>query len=125
MKGSFLGLRTTIYKVNDLATARDWYTQILGFKPYFDEPYYVGFNVGGYELGLLPDNVALEPKSDGVVAYWGVDDIELSFHKLIGAGALSHEQPEEVGGGIKTATVKDPWGNVFGIIENPHFALPA
>jgi hypothetical protein len=26
-----------------------------------------------------------------------------------------------VGGGIKVASVQDPFGNLFGIIENPHF----
>ncbi len=123
MKGNFLGLRTTIYKVSDIVKAKTWYAKVLGFKPYFDESYYVGFSVGGYELGLQPEDVATS-KAENVVTYWGVDDIELSFHKLIGAGATAHEQPEEVGEGIKTATVKDPWGNVFGIIENTHFILP-
>ncbi len=123
MKGNFLGLRTTIYKVSDVAKAKAWYTKVLGYKPYFDEPYYVGFNVGGYELGLQPDDKPAS-KSENVVTYWGVDDIELSFHKLIGAGAIAYEQPEEVGEGIKVAAVKDPWGNVFGIIENTHFELP-
>jgi len=81
----------------------------------------VGFNVAGYELGLQPE----EPATDagGVVTYWGVADIEISFHKLIAAGAVACEQPEEVGEGIKTATVTDPWGNVFGIIENRYFSL--
>ncbi len=50
----FLGLRTAIYHVDDIERARDWYSSILGFKPYFDEPFYVGFNVAGYELGLQP-----------------------------------------------------------------------
>ncbi|MDJ1470678.1 VOC family protein [Cytophagaceae bacterium DM2B3-1] len=123
MKESFLGLRTTIYKVNDIIKAKEWYSQVLGISPYFDESYYVGFNVGGYELGLQPEEQSSPFKSDNVVTYWGVSDIELSFYKLIAAGAVVHEQPEEVGEGIKTASVKDLWGNVVGIIENPHFAL--
>ncbi len=123
MKGNFLGLRTTIYKVTDIEKAKAWYTKVLGYGPYFDEPYYVGFNVGGYELGLQPDDKPAD-KSENVVTYWGVDDIELSFHRLIGAGATVHEQPEEVGEGIKVASVKDLWGNVVGIIENVHFKLP-
>ena len=51
----FLGLRTVVYKVSDLGRAKAWYTKVLGIEPYFDEPFYVGFNVGGYELGLDPD----------------------------------------------------------------------
>src|SRR5688500_8666444 len=50
-----LGLRTIIYKVPDLARAKAWYGETFGISPYFDEPFYVGFNVGGYELGLDPD----------------------------------------------------------------------
>ncbi len=50
----FLGLRTAIYHVHDIDKAKDWYSSILGFKPYFDEPFYVGYNVAGYELGLQP-----------------------------------------------------------------------
>ena len=62
----FLGLRTVIYPSPDLATAKAWYTQALGQDPYFDEPFYVGFNVGGYELGLDPNgDVAVGPSPIG------------------------------------------------------------
>ena len=50
----FLGLRTVIYPVRDLDTAKRWWSTVLGIAPYFDQPYYVGFNVGGYELALDP-----------------------------------------------------------------------
>src|SRR5438552_6790905 len=50
-----LGLRTLIYPVTDLDAAKAWFTELVGFGPYFDEPFFVGFSVGGYELGLLPD----------------------------------------------------------------------
>lgn len=119
----FLGLRTAIYHVNDIEQGRDWYTSILGFGPYFDEPFYVGFNVGGYELGLQPTEASSEGKSESVVAYWGVDDAEAALQRLVKLGAAKHEDVQDVGGGIKVATVKDPFGNVFGVIENPHFKL--
>ena len=83
-----LGLRTAIYHTPDIAAAKLWYMKFLGFPPYFDQPFYVGFNVGGFELGLTPDD-------------------------------------DPVGEGIRVADVLDPWGNVFGIIENPNFRLPA
>jgi len=120
----FLGLRTAIYHANDIDAAKAWYSSVLGFAPYFDQPFYVGFNVGGYELGLQPNEGEASQKSDGVVAYWGVDDAAAAVKQLIDQGAIVHEQLQDVGEGIKVATVKDPFGNVFGVIENPHFKLP-
>ncbi len=114
------GLRTAIYKVSDLARAKAWYGQAFGIAPYFDEPFYVGFNVGGFELGLDPDVPAANGPG-GVVAYWGVDDVEASYAHLIGLGAKSHEEPKAVGGDIKVASVLDPFGNIIGLICNPGF----
>lgn len=122
MQTPFLGLRTAIYKVYDLAEATEWYKNILGTEPYFNEPFYVGFNVGGFELGLQPQEEAGQ-KNDGVTAYWGVENVEATRAMLLSAGASPYEDPTDVGGGIIVAAVKDPWGNVFGIIFNPNFAL--
>ena len=123
MKKDFLGLRTAIYKVSDIDKAKEWYSKILNIQPYFDEPFYVGFNVGGYELGLQPEEVLSASKSEGVNAYWGVEDVKGVYKKLLSLGGISFEEPTDVGGGITVATVKDPWGNVFGIIHNPNFAI--
>lgn len=120
----FLGLRTAIYHVKDMDAAKAWYSSVLGFAPYFDQPFYVGFNVGGYELGLQPSEGEAGQKSDGVVAYWGVDDAAAAVKHLMEQQATVHEELQDVGEGIKVATVKDPFGNVFGVIENPHFKLP-
>ncbi len=122
----FLGLRTAAYHVSDIAKAKEWYTSILGFAPYFDQPFYVGFNVGGYELGLQPaegDSTNKAGKADGAVAYWGVEDAAAALARLLELGAIPHEGIQDVGEGIKVASVKDPFGNVFGVIENPHFKL--
>jgi len=120
----FLGLRTAIYHVKDMDAAKSWYSSILGFAPYFDQPFYVGFKVGGYELGLQPSEAEVSEKSDAVVAYWGVENAGAALKHLLEKGATAHEDLQDVGGGIKVATVKDPFGNVFGVIENPHFKLP-
>lgn len=101
------GLRTTIYKVPDLATAKAWYAKVFQVQPYFDEPFYVGFNIGGYELGLLPDETNLA-KGDNVLTYWGVEDIQSEFNRLIVLGATVHEEPTNVGGEIMVATIFDP-----------------
>jgi lactoylglutathione lyase len=119
-----LGLRTTVYMVDDLAKAKTWYAKAFRTNPYFDEPFYVGFNIGGYELGLLPQEKTTGIKVDSVIAYWGVEDIEKAYDYLISCGAESHEAPNNVGGELMVASVLDPWRNVLGIIFNPHFKLP-
>jgi len=121
-KRPFLGLRTVIYRAPDLTQAKEWYSSVLGIEPYFDQPFYVGFNVGGYELGLDPDASSVGP--GGTTAYWGVSDATEALQHLRSVGATVRTDIQDVGEGIRVATVLDPFGNVFGIIENPHFKLP-
>ena len=118
----FLGLRTVIYRVKDLDEAKVFYTTILGFPPYFDEPFYVGYAVAGYELGLQSYESS-NHSADNIETYWGVEDIQTAYNQLVTEGATSHAEPNEVGGGIWVALVKDPSGNIFGLIKNPHFKL--
>jgi predicted enzyme related to lactoylglutathione lyase len=113
-----LGLRTAIYPVNDLEAAKTWYSQVVGQAPYFDQPFYVGFSVGGFELGLVPDG---EAGVAGAQPLWGVLNAEQAFANLLSLGALSLEPITEVGDGIKVGAVQDPFGNRLSIIENPHF----
>jgi predicted enzyme related to lactoylglutathione lyase len=122
-KAHFQGLRTAIYCVTDMEQAKAWYSKILGFAPYFDQPFYIGFEVAGFELGLMPDETT-SPKTDNIHMYWGVEDINESYHRLLEFGARSIEKPNEVGENLWVATVKDPWDNLFGIIQNPYFKLP-
>lgn len=111
------GLRTVVIPVGDLAAAKAWYARVTGVQPYFDEPFYVGFDIGGYELGLHPD----EPEGAQPIAYWGVDNIEEAVRSLVEAGATPDREIQDVGEGIKVATIRDPEGNIIGVIENPHF----
>jgi predicted enzyme related to lactoylglutathione lyase len=116
-----LGLRTTIYKVSELEKAKAWYAELFQVQPYFDEPFYVGFEIGGYELGLQSDPPAAI--GDNVLTYWGVEDIVMEYQRCISLGATKHEEPQNVGGEIMVASVKDPWGNVIGLIYNPYFKV--
>lgn len=116
------GLRTVIYRVPDLARAKAWYSAAFGVLPYFDEPFYVGFNIGGYELGLQPDTSGAMVGTN-VEAYWGVAHAGQAFQDLLQKGAREHSPVTEVGGGIRVATLTDPFGNLIGIIENPHFQV--
>jgi predicted enzyme related to lactoylglutathione lyase len=113
-----LGLRTAIYPSPDLTAAKAFYTQVLGVAPYYDQPYYVGFEVGGFEIGLLPD---APPSAEGVKAYWGVADIDKELARVIALGARPHDDIQDVGDGIKVASVLDPNGNRFSLIQNPNF----
>ena len=110
-----LGLRSAFYAAPDLTATRDWYTRVLGVTPYFDEPFYVGYSLGGFELGLVPD----EAPASG--ATWGVADIQAAHAHFLSHGAVETEAPHEVGGDIWVSRVRDPFGNVLGLIQNPHF----
>ena len=113
----FLGLRTVIYPAPDLAAAKSWFAQLLGVEPYFDQPFYVGFDVGGYELGLQPD----VPAEEGPTTYWGVANADEALADAISKGATLQRSVQDVGDGIRVATVMTPDGFRLGIIENPHF----
>lgn len=113
----FLGLRTVIYHTPDLAKAKAWYRAAFGVAPYFDEPFYVGFDVAGYELGLLPDG----NPADGAITYWGTDDVAAAVDAALASGATPHAPVADVGGGIVTGSVTNPMGMIVGFIHNPNF----
>jgi predicted enzyme related to lactoylglutathione lyase len=119
MSTSLQGLRTVIYPTADLQGSKKWWINFLGFDPYFDEPFYVGFNVAGYELGLLPDANPI----DGAFTYWGVNDVSAAVAASLATGAAVHSPATEVGDGIVTATVRTPQGAIVGFIYNPRFSL--
>jgi catechol 2,3-dioxygenase-like lactoylglutathione lyase family enzyme len=116
----YLGIRSVIYPAPDIAAARDWFAAALGIQPYFDEPFYVGFNLGGYELGLEA-GASVEA---GPISYWGVDNVDVALADLLAAGAEPRGEVLDLGDGLRMATVTLPnSGGVFGVIENPHFIL--
>lgn len=118
----FLGLRTIIYPAPNLAESKAWFTTLLETEPYFDEDFYVGFSVNGYEL-------ALDPNADparGPITYWGVPDADAALARLVAAGAEGDQAVTEVGDAIRVALVRLPHANgLLGVIENPHFAAAA
>ncbi len=118
-----LGLRTNIFHVPDLERAKDFYSKAFGKEPYFDQPFYVGFEIGGYELGLDPDPESGSAGAGGSVAYWGVGSIDDEISRFESAGAKVLSPARDVGEGIRVASVADPFGNVIGLIENPNFSL--
>lgn len=117
------GLGTVIYHVADLDRAKAWYAAAFQQQPYFDQPFYVGFNVAGYELGLDPNQAVTRAGRGGTVAYWRVAEIDAAVKHFSDQGAHVVSSAQDVGEGIKVATVSDPFGNLIGLIENPHFSL--
>lgn len=120
------GMATVSFWAEDLAAAKDWYAELLGIGPYFERPGYAEFRVGdyGHELGLIDGRYAPAGSASGpagAVVYWHVDDVTASFERLLSLGAREYEAPTERGGGFVTASAVDPFGNILGIMYNPHY----
>ena len=110
------GIKTMLHPVSDLAAARAVYTALLGQPPQHDAPYYVGFDVAGQHIGLVPGGG--RQGMTGPVAYWHVPDIEAKLAEVTAAGATVKESPHDVGGGRLVATVTDPDGNLLGLLQD-------
>jgi predicted enzyme related to lactoylglutathione lyase len=130
----FRGFATINFYAEDLSLAKDWYTRLLGVEAYyaFPEPpavpAYVEFRLGddGDELGFIDRRYAPKGASNapgGAVMYWHVDDLTLTLEKLLEMGATEYQPITEHGdgSGFVTASVIDPFGNVLGVMHNPHY----
>lgn len=126
------GMTTASYWADDLEAAKRWYADLLGIDPYFSVPgaggkvAYYEFRVGDNldELGLIDSGyrpTGAQAGPGGVVLYWHVDDINAAHERLINLGATELEPPRDRGEGFVTATVVDPFGNILGIMYNPHY----
>jgi predicted enzyme related to lactoylglutathione lyase len=111
------GIKTVLHPVSDLEKAKPVYAAILGIAPQADSPYYVGFELEGQQIGLVPSNG--DDSMTSPVAYWHVSDIEAKLAEVTAAGAAVHEPPRDVGGGRLVATITDPDGNVLGLLQDP------
>ena len=110
------GIKTVLHPVADVATAKPLYTALLGIEPQTDEPYYVGYELPGQHVGLLPNGGPQGLTSP--VAYWEVADIDAKVAELTAAGATVRDAVQEVGGGRRVATVTDTDGNVLGLLQD-------
>jgi predicted enzyme related to lactoylglutathione lyase len=108
-----------------LEAAKRWYTDLLGIEPYFQRPGYCEFRIGDYqhELGLIDSKYAPFDTQvpAGAIMYWHVDDVNATFDRLLSMGAKQLEAPRDRGVGFITASVVDPFGNILGIMYNPHY----
>jgi predicted enzyme related to lactoylglutathione lyase len=120
------GLSTVSFYAADHAAAKKWYAELLGIEPYFDRPGYFEFRLGDYqhELGVIDSRYAPHGSAAGpagAVVFWHVDDVTATLEKLLAMGANEHEAPTDRGEGFITASVIDPFGNILGIMYNPHY----
>jgi len=126
------GLATISFFADDLAAAKDWYADLLGIQPYFvrpevGPPAYLEFRIGDYqhELGLIDSKYRPHGGTEGAagaISYWHVDDLDAAYQRLLSMGATENEAPTKRGDtGFVTASVVDPFGNVLGVMYNPHY----
>jgi predicted enzyme related to lactoylglutathione lyase len=108
------GIKTVLHPVTDLAAAKAVYTALLGVPPTADAAYYVGYDVAGQHIGLVPGGGGMTSP----VAYWHVPDIEAKLAEVTAAGAAVKDSPRDVGGGRLVASFTDPDGNVLGLIQD-------
>jgi predicted enzyme related to lactoylglutathione lyase len=125
------GMTTVSFYADDMKAARTWYSELLSIEPYFqrpdaENPAYIEFRIGDYqhEFGFIssayrPKNAAITP--GGAILFWHVDDIEATFAKLKAMGATEYEPITPREAGFITASVLDPFGNILGIMYNPHY----
>ena len=109
------GIKTVLHPVADVEKAKGVYAALLGVEPSADSKYYVGFDVEGQHIGLVPGGDMSSP-----VSYWHVDDIEAKLAEVTAAGATVKEAPRDVANGRLVATFTDVDGNVLGLIQDPH-----
>ncbi len=130
-KTTLRGLATISFFADNLQEAKKWYSEFLGIEPYYifpdkQNPAYIEYRIGDFEheLGIIDKKHQPKPasgKTGGTVAFWHVDDINKTFEKLIEMGATEYEKITEREDGFVTASVVDPFGNILGIMHNPHY----
>lgn len=126
------GLTTISFWAADLEAAKQWYTELLGIAPYFErlgpdgKPAYIEFRLGDYqhELGIIHHNYAPKDAAagpGGAVIYWHVDDVAAALEKVKSLGAIEYQPLTPREAGFITASVLDPFGNILGLMYNPHY----
>ncbi|MBH0777218.1 VOC family protein [Nocardia bovistercoris] len=124
------GMATTTYYADDLEAACRWYADLLGIEPYYRVPGgYYEFRIGDHqhELGIIarayaPPSASNAPGAGGIV-YWHVDDLDGTVARLLEMGATEYQPitAQGDGEGFVTASVIDPFGNLLGVMTNPHY----
>jgi len=120
------GFATISFWTDDLQAAKRWYAELLGVEPYFERPGYCEFRLGDRqdELGLIDSRYAPGGPATGAagaVMHWHVDDVRAALERLLSMGARPYQPYTVRGMGFVTASVVDPFGNILGVMYNPHY----
>ena len=110
------GIKTIIFPVKDVAKAKGLFATLLGSQPVVDGAYYVGFKVGGQDIGLLPNGHA--QGMNAPLGYFHVDDIKATLEALVKDGAQVQQPVKDVGAGRLVASLKDADGNAIGLLQS-------
>ena len=123
-KNNLIGVATLSIWADDHGAAVKWYTRQFGIHPYYERQGYAEFRVGEAqtELGIIDKRFG-PPQSapSGVIVYWAVTDVAAKLKELKQEGAQEYQPLQDRGNGFITTTVVDPFGNILGIMQNPHF----
>ncbi|MGY1741475.1 MULTISPECIES: VOC family protein [unclassified Blastococcus] len=124
------GFSTLTFWAEDVEAAAAWYADLLGVAPYFTRPGPGGrLQYAKFRFGDSDDELALAARSfdpaptpgpGGAIVHLHVDDFEGTLARLLAAGAREY-QPVTPHGPVVTAAVTDPFGNVLGVMHNPHY----
>ena len=125
-----LGQRTVVYGVDNLKEAKKWYNKLFQKEPYFENETYIGYNIGGYELGLQQkkflfgeQDFQFHKQDSGNITYWGVANIKKELQRIELLNIEILHPIMNVGANILMADFYDPYGNIIGLIENPNFSI--
>jgi predicted enzyme related to lactoylglutathione lyase len=110
------GIKIVLCPAADLERSKATFTALLGTPPQHDSEYYVGFDVAGQHIGLVPGGGPQGYTTP--VAFWAVADIEAKLAEVTAAGGAVKESPREVGPGRTVATFTDPDGSVLGLVQD-------
>lgn len=107
-------IHSIVYTVSDVDAAKAVHTALLGVPPHTDQPYYVGYHVGGVEIALRPGGEGRSLATPVVQVL--VPDLDAALAAAQQAGAALADAPQDVGGGL-IATVTDPDGITLGLMQ--------
>ncbi len=102
-------IRSLVIPVSDVDAAKAIYSALLG-SPHTDEPYYVGYNVDGFEVALNPND-----PTGGPVAFADVEDLDATRDTLLAAGAVERSAPRQVAPEARVCVLADADGNPIGL----------
>jgi predicted enzyme related to lactoylglutathione lyase len=111
------GVETILYPVKDINRAKKMFSRLLNVEPEVDQPYYVGYQLGNQQIGLVPNGHS--QGNEGPTVYYTVSDIQQSKQLLLEAGGKIIQDIRDMGGGKLVATVCEPEGNIIGLIQMP------